>query len=709
MRDEAAPKDPVIVRDALTLDIKDKELVEILNDRLKENEKEFEKKYDLKKKREQNEKYYLGQQIDIDALKDYEGKWLDNMIWESERQIKAVSVSKMPDFIVTPGQEGDEAKKIAEDVSKVIDARSKSRERRMALTLAFKREPIDYFGCIKWLWNPEKGDNGDIEYTNPLGEDLVLDAFSRTHEASGMDMIGERLHTSIKEMIVRFPKKEKDILQMAKKDGLNFDKFDKPPEKGLATIVHPWEVWFTWYNKVGEEWERIEGVAWKYYDLILHKMRDPNWDWGGEKKLFSYKEMLTEQQVRESVLNDQQIQGFREETFYRNYFKQPEKPYIFMVSDQLGKAPISATSRIEQLILMQYTLDERGKVMVEKLRNRTKHVFSKEAGLRAEDIEEMDLNDPDEDLLVDGDVRKTHGVIPPDLPTAQEFKDYDDTRTRMQAKAGVNAIGGELQTDVATSNQIAREGNFTLHDNLVDETITYAAEKMVRADLQLTRLRKSESDFIEVLGEDGLATAYEFKRDMINDGMQVIATASGTDKIKAERRALEMAKLKLIDPYTFYKDVGASDPMGRTLKLMMFFQSPAEYLGKYGMGLENSQQMANQLNGADGQQALLDIQQLQQGQMPNIPQQPTPEYLDTLNQFIQSPEFAQLLPEIQQLIVQFAQEVVQIAQQGQAENPAAAQFGQEDGTINPQNPSAQNTANVPTQAPELAQGSPRNL
>jgi hypothetical protein len=707
--DDNSQKEPILMQDPLSLEIEDEELVDIIGDKLKNNEAEFEKKYHLKDRREKNEKYYLGEQIDTKKLKDYEGKWLDNVIWESERQLKAISVSKMPDFIVTPGVQGEEAQKIADDISKVIDARSKTRERRQVLTMAFKREPLDFFGTIKWLWNPELGEHGDIEYKWVLGEDIVLDAFSNTNEATGMDIIGERLHCSLKEMIVRFPDKENDILEEAKKDGLNFDKYDKPPEKGLATIVHPWEVWFTWYNKVGDKWERIEGVAWKYHKKILHKMKDPNWDWGGEKRLFSYKELLTEEKVRESVLSNQPMAGMREEKVYRNYFKNPEKPYIFMCSDLLGKSPISVTSRIEQLILMQYSLDDRGKVIQEKLANRVKHIFSKETGLKADDIEEMDLNDPDEDLLVDGDINKTHGVIPPDLPTAQEFKDYEDTRNRMFAKGGTNATRGEIQSDTATSNQIAREGNFALDDNLVDETITYAAEKMVRADLQLTKLRRSEEDFTEVLGEDGKSTFYKFQRDMINDGMVVISTASGTDKLKAERRAIDLAKLKLIDPHTFYKDIGASDPMGRTMKLMMFLQSPAEYTAKYGLGLQDSQAMGNKLNGENGQQAILDIQQLQQGQQPNVPQSPTPEYIDTLNKFIQSPEFQALNPQIQQIIVQFAKQVIDKTS-GATENPPSNQFGQGGETNNPPaNPTPTNTSAMPTEPPTLPSGSTRNL
>src|SRR3989304_7055196 len=331
----------VTPQDPLNLDIKDDEFVKVIEARIKKNEDEFESKYHLKPRREKNEKYYKGEQIDVKNLKDYEGKWLDNVIWESERQLKAISVAKMPDFIVTPGVQGEEAQKIADDVSKVIDARSKKRERRQVLTMAFKREPLDFFGTIKWLWNPELGDHGDIEYKWVLGEDIVLDAFSNTNEANGMDMIAERLHTSLKEMIVRFPDKEKEILEQAKKDGITTDSEGKATEKGLATIVHPWEIWFTWYNKVTDKWERIEGVAWKYNKEILHKMRRPNWDWGGEKRLFSYKELLTEEKVREAIITEQNIEGFREEKVYRNYFKNPEKPYIFMCSDLLGKSPIS--------------------------------------------------------------------------------------------------------------------------------------------------------------------------------------------------------------------------------------------------------------------------------------------------------------------------------------------------------------------------------
>lgn len=699
---------PQTIADPLSLNIKDEVFTKILKAKREESEKWFNSELDLENRVKRNLKYAAGKTVDVKDLKDYEGKWQDSIIWESEQQIRAIAFSKMPDILVKPGKEGEESQKTADDVSKVVDTDIKRRERREVLQMVFSHEPAYLRGVIKWRWNPELGKNGDYDFEWVLPDDVVVDHTAKTNDQRDMDFIAQKLHPTLKDLIMRFPDKKEKIIEEAKKDGVEAGDGGEVKEKGLATKVKDvWETWFTWYEKTEDKYERIEGVAWTYRDLLLKKIKDPNWDWTGEKRLFSYKEELGEEELRDSIVQNTEIEGYREESVYRNYFENPEKPYIFINTELSGKSPINETSRLEQLVLMQYTLDERGKIIAEKLKNRTKHVFSKDGGLKAEDIEEMDLNDPDEDLLVDGKVTDTHGTIPPDLPTAQEFKDYDDTRNRMFAKAGTFATRGEIQSDTATTNQIAREADFTRADSLVDKTINYAAEKMARAALQLIKLRYNEEHFVRVLGNDGKTTFQKIHRDMVEDGMEVAITASGTDKIKSERRALDFAKLKLIDPYTFYKDLGLSDAQERTMRLLLFLQSPAEYTVKYGMGLETSQQMGNALNGEDAQQALLDIQQLQQGQQPNVPQSPTPEYLETLNQFLQSPEFAQLPPQIQQLISEFAQQVIAKVDQ-QVQSPPGEQFGQGDQT-NPQNPTPENTSNVATNPGELPMGSPRGL
>src|SRR5690349_16373165 len=107
-------QDKTQVQDPLSLDIDDDKFAQILDDRITASETHFNTKKNLKERVERNEKYYFGKQIDPDQLKAYEGKWLDNIIWESEKSIKAMALSKLPDLIVKPGNDGDQSKQVAE-------------------------------------------------------------------------------------------------------------------------------------------------------------------------------------------------------------------------------------------------------------------------------------------------------------------------------------------------------------------------------------------------------------------------------------------------------------------------------------------------------------------------------------------------------------------------------------------------------------------
>ena len=53
--------------------------------------------------------------------------------------------------------------------------------------------------------------------------------------------------------------------------------------------------------------------------------------------------------------------------------------------------------------------------------------------------------------------------------------------------------------------------------------------------------------------------------------------ASGTDKLKAQNNALEMAKMQLTEPLSFFQDMGLDDAEGRTIKLLLFKSNPQAY------------------------------------------------------------------------------------------------------------------------------------
>ncbi len=706
-------------RDPLTLEVDDKELLRRIKRVVKDSTSFYESKYHLKERQKSNEKYLFGRQIEDIKLKDYNTKFVDNVIWEAESYIKPIAVSRMPDVVVKPGQDTDEAKQIATDISKVVNSDIQSRDRRRVLGLAFRHLPVYFFGAIKYFWNPEKGKNGDYEFIVVHPENLVLDHTSPTNNPDDMRFVDEACSYSVKEVVMRFPDKEEDLYKELNKQGVfSPTGSNQKNDQGLSTIIQIHEIWFDWPEKVGskQEYELVSGVAWYYGDTLLSKMKNPNWDWSGEKQTFTYKYTApqtasddkdsetkgsienqlglvqpTEDDLRNNIVNGTPNQNMQETTIFHNHFDNPRKPYIFMGYDQWGKTPLDETTRIEQNIYLQMNLDKRGKQNSEMMdRARGKHIFSVDSGLKKEDIEELDMADPNSDILVEGDVNAVHSFIPGEQPSPQMIQDKQGIKETILNKAGVHgAVRGENNSDsTATTTQIAREGDFTRADDLTEDTINYAAEEMANAILQMIKLRYTEDHLVRLLGEDGQTVFTKINRDLIQDGMEVNISASGVDKLKAEQKAFDMAKIKMIDPLSFFTDINSSDPRGRTERLMIFMTQPDLYITKYVMNpndmLANTQNLAQSLNGG-GQsqgspQALQDIMQLQQGIIPAVPNMVDSNYLQTLEAFLSSPDFQNLItqrPDLKDKILQFAQQAVQVAQttpqQPQGQQPPQTQ------------------------------------
>jgi hypothetical protein len=615
---ETSIENPVEARDGvvseadpLALEIENDELVKVLNKRI-ETSKEFFNgpRYRLETRRAKNEMMLFGRQIATarseNKLRPYEAQYQDNALYEIEASIKPVAMSRLPDMIVLPGNDNPESIDIAKNVSLMIDAELKKRETRRLLSLAFKHLPVYFTGILKVRWNPEKGEDGDYEFENVHPENIIVDEQCATNNVDDMKFIAQAMKLTVQEVIMRFPDSQEEFIKELVKNGIKIK--DGETWKQMATTVKIWEVWFTWYLKKSEkEWERIEGVMWKYGDCILKKMRNPNYDYKGQEKYFKYQTPGDKGSREEASPEDMlaaamgQPIPIQKETVYRNYFDMPHKPYFFMGYDQWGKVVYDETSRIEQNIANQENMDQIGKRIIEKLKERGKHVFSKESGLTGKDIERMDLNNPDQDLLVDGDVTRVHNYLQPPQPTQQEFGEIKLARERMFSLAGASNLTGALQTNVATSNQIAREANYTRVDDLTEETINNAAEWMADWVMQMIKLRYTKDHMVRLLGMKGAYTFVKINSNMIQEGMDVKIKASGTDKQRRQNNAMDMAKLKMVDPLHFYQDMDMNDPEGRTEALMMLQSDPQGYMLKYVMKTTPLQGALNILNTPPGQ------------------------------------------------------------------------------------------------------------
>lgn len=614
----STPQEGVVENiDPISLDIDDTELVKIIDQRIDDSNSFYEKNYNLKARRLKNETYLFGRQLDEKEknkeLKTYETRNLDNVLYEIESSLKPLAMSHLPDMIVLPGTDDPEKKQSADDLTVVINETNKRRKQRKVLALGFKHLPTYFTGVIKAVWN---ADLKDFEFKIVHPNNIIADHTAKSNDADDMNFIAETLPVTVQDLFMRFPTKKDDLIEALKKDGVNLE--DEQKWKDLATEVNITEVHFTWYKKKGEKvnsedlsiyepgvkWEKVEGVMWKYKTVLLDKMLTPNFDHEGEEVLYTIDPQNPDNKIQLKpedmvyMMMSGQYPDIQKERIFHNYFKNPRKPYFFFGYDQWGNIPYDETSRIEQNIRNQENLDIQGKTIIDQLRQRIKHLWSKESGLKSADIQKMDMDNPNLDVIVDGDLTKVHTIVQPERPDAPQYKSKEETSNRMYAISGANAIRGQLQSDVATTNQIAREADFTRADDLVEDTINSACEWMSEWQMQFVKLRYTEDHLKQILGKSGSVTYLKLRRDMISDGMEVTVKSSSTDKLKAQKNAMEMAKSKLIDPMTFYEDMDMTDPKGRTEKLLLFNTAPELYLTKFVMGLETTPQLAGALNQA---------------------------------------------------------------------------------------------------------------
>jgi hypothetical protein len=638
----AAEEGIILNADPLSLDIPDDELVKIVDQRIEASKKFFDEKKNLTERRKKNVMMYFGRQIEDkekrEELKNYEARFLDNVLYEIEGSLKPLAMSHLPDMIVLPGSKDPQKIQSAKDLSLAINTTNKKRKQRKVVALGFKHLPVYLTACIKVRWDPSLGEYGDFRFDVVHPNLLTIDHSAKTNDVEDMDFVEELLPVKVQDLFMRFPNKKEELKEALKADGVQLD--GKDNWKDLATEVNISEIHFTWFKRKdtnellkeqvdsiyepGVKWEKVEGVLWKYKKVLLQKMLDPNFDYEGEELFFiqddpndpSTKHELTPDEMIQRMMTGD-VSGVQTERVYHNYFGKPKKPYFFFGYEQWGESPMDETSRVEQNIRNQENLDEMGKRIVDKLKQRIKHIWSKESGLKAPDIQKMDMENPMLDALVEGDLSKVHKTIEPERPDASEYQSVESAKQRMYATAHASAIRGELQSDVATTNQIGREADFTTTDDLVEETVNACFEWMAEWQMHFIKLRYTEEHMMQIAGAKGANTLLRLRRDSASDGMEVTTKASTTDKLKAQKNALDMANAKLIDPLTFYEDMGMSDPEGRAEKLMLYTTDPITYITKYVMGLKDTQALTGALT---GQQPIPQLGQTQ----PVAPQNPTP-------------------------------------------------------------------------------------
>jgi hypothetical protein len=151
----------------------------------------------------------------------------------------------------------------------------------------------------------------------------------------------------------------------------------------------------------------------------------------------------------------------------------------------------------------------------------------------------------------------------------------------MYALASATSIRGEVQDEAVTNNQIGRESNYTVMDDMVEDTINKAAQWMAGWAMHMIKTRYTKEHFRKILGDKGEWVFLQVHQDFVEDGQSVMIKASGTDKLRKQNNALNLSKMGQIDPLSLYEDMDLDDPEGRTAKMVAFKTDMPLYLSAF--------------------------------------------------------------------------------------------------------------------------------
>lgn len=569
--------------DPLSLDLEDDEFIEVINTRIKDSETYYQAKH-LPERQEKNIRYYLGDQFEPSQIPSYSHPYVENVVYESIRRILPIASSRLPDLTVKPGSRDPSSIQSAKTLTNVFNTDINRRASRELLDQAHVHEQLFFYSVIKARWNTELGSDGNYEFLNVYPTNIVWDHTCKTNNADDMQFVAESAELTLKDICMMFPKKEEEFLEYL---GLVERTAPDSSEKHMASKYKITEVWFHWYKDtliMGEKkWEKINAVVWKYGTFVLGKMRNPYFDYEGKTHLFS-------KEVREKGLPSQEEMAEllfgtpKTDTIYYNYFKNPRKPYFFMVYESLGQDPIDATNRVEQILYFQDHINKEGTQIIQMNEQSAGKLMLNSDALDKDVAKAIDWHNTNQAISVNGDdINKAYGVISMPAAPSQLYQSKSENRSiAFEMMMVGNTTRGVQQGDQTLGEaQMFREADFGALDHMVEKTINAAAEWMAQWSMQMIRVFYTKEHLVDAAGKDGESLSIALSQNIVEEGFVAVVSASGVDKMMRKTLAVKNMELGVGDILSYYEDTEQSDPKERAKRAFLQKAAPMQYYQQY--------------------------------------------------------------------------------------------------------------------------------
>ena len=283
-------------RELLKVTMKDEDLAREID---KDIENSIGLHTQIKGIQQENEDYYLGEQLDKKKFFGWELPSAENLLYMAVETILSIITSRRREPIVLAAQDTDDSKELKEKTQQFLTWKWDIENMMIKFEDWVRHSLLYRIGVLKIRWDIEK-DDFEINVIRP--QRIIIDKDATDEYDS--KFIAEYKQDTLADLVEMFPKAKQELIELY--------------DNKMGSIV-----------KYVEYWQN-EFVVWKVDKIILDKKKNPNWNWDEKDRKESLKK-LRERWI-EKTKNE------KLDNILLNYFNEPRKPFIIVSLKSLGNS-----------------------------------------------------------------------------------------------------------------------------------------------------------------------------------------------------------------------------------------------------------------------------------------------------------------------------------------------------------------------------------
>ncbi len=574
----------------------------------------------MKKVQEENEQYYLGEQLDRSRFK-WELPTAENLLYGHQETIISIITSKRRDPLVLSARDTDESKVLAGETQQFLGWKWNDENMIVKFEDWVRQASIARIGVFKIRFNPDKD---DFEIYNLRADRIMVDK-DATDEYNAKFIV-EFKEDTLGDLIKTYPNAKKELTEVY-------------GEK-LGTLIKYIEYWTN------------EFVVWKVGNILLGKKKNPNWNWDEKDRKESLKKLRKQwiEKTRTEKL----------ENILLNYFNEPRKPYIIVSLKNLGKDIYGDTTDFEQGKVIQDIITRR-KRQIDRaaVKGIGREVFS--GAFISKEEAKKTISNPCSPLWLErGKASDAVTQIPPALISPVLFNDLQESKTALDNVMGIHGTsrGEQGPQETARGRTILKEGDFGRID-LVVRRIDKKLELLYAWMMQMAKVYYDEQHYMKMLGKEGAINYLKFSRDNIEDGQEILVKSELTvDKAVQRENATKRLELGLSDPLTYLEEMDVPKPKELARRLVFYNIDPKLYVSQFLMD-ENTEGAENTPEGRAKQEQMSIMEGEKVAPFNNVDK----IHLEVHTKFMKSQEFKDVEIETKQNMVTHVRGEMEILQE----------------------------------------------